>query len=241
MIVSMYDIDPLKSFVDLVYDSTDTIKLVFNNEGLRINLLNNSHVCFYNVEFKREYFEVYDINDLEELIFDSKDLYMVLKSASKNDYLTIKSDEQDVIFLFESDDKRRQFSIGLIDELYDSPTPPAIDYDVDFIMDWSDLKQCCTDLDKIVGTDRFKFSLNNEGLFVSNTIGTMKDYKNQLNTVSYNEYSTIVNLDYMSILSKLSKHGELHIRIGNNIPVSWSIDGYDVSYNGMIAPIMEED
>ena len=239
----MIEVDPFKDFINLIYDSTDSIKLVFTDSGLKINLLNNSHVCFYNVEFKKEYFDLYEINEVEEYVFDSKDLFMVLKSASKGDILTIKcEDNSNAIFLFENEDKRRQFSIGVIDELYDSPVPPAIDYELDFILDWSDLKQCCTDLDKIVGTDRFKLTAKDDGLFVSNVVGTMKDYSNQLNTENYSkEYSTVVNLSYISELSKLSKNGELVLHMGDSIPLSWEIDGYDVRYSGLIAPIMQED
>lgn len=243
MIVSMFEVDPFKDFINLIYDSTDSIKLVFTDSGLKINLLNNSHVCFYNVEFKKEYFDLYEIDDVEEYVFDSKDLFMVLKSVAKGDVLTIScEDNSNAVFLFENEDKRRQFSIGVIDELYDSPVPPSIDYDLDFILDWTDLKQCCTDLDKIVGTDRFKLTAKDDGLYVSSVIGTMKDYSNQLNSENYShEYSTVVNLSYISELSKLSKNGELLLHMGDSIPLSWEIDGYDVRYSGLIAPIMQED
>ena len=242
MIVTLSDINPLKSFIDLVYDSATTIKLVFSRDGLNINLLNNSHVCFYNANFQVDYFDLYDVEDYEEIVVDAKDLYLILKSAKNSDILTIDFEEDNVRFIFESNGKRRNFTLSLIDELYNSPTPPSIDYDVDFVMDWSDLKQTTMDLDKIVGTDRFSITLNDTGVFVKSPADAMTYYNNQISTEAFDyTLSSTVNLDYMSILTKLSRIGDLHLRIGNSIPVSWSVNGDSVEYTGLIAPILEED
>ena len=242
MNVTISDITPLRSFIDLVYDSATTIKLVFRRDGLSINLLNNSHVCFYNAEFKVDYFDLYDVGEYEEIVVDAKDLYLILKSAKNSDVLTIDFEDDNVRFIFESNGKRRNFTLSLIDELYDSPVPPSIDYDVDFIMDWSDLKQTTMDLDKIIGTDRFSITLNDTGVYVKSPADAMTYYNNQISSEMFDyTLSSTVNLDYMSILSKLSRNGELHLKIGNNIPLSWNVTGDSVKYSGLIAPIIEDD
>ena len=54
----------------------------------------------------------------------------------------------------------------------------------------------------------------------------------------------IVNTSYLTELSKLKKINTMvKIRLGNTIPLSWSIsdDLDDITANGLIAPILEEE
>ena len=240
MMVSMYDIQPFKSFIDLVYNSATNITLLFDKTGLRINLLNNSHVCFYTAEFSKDFFDSYEVGDeVVELVFDIKDLFLILKSSNKDDMLTLESEENTCIFSFESD-TRRVFEVGLIDGSYENPAPPHIDFDVDFKMDWTDLKQCCDDLHDVVGTDRFVMVLNSDGAFVKSPEDAMKRYENRLSFVTYNPVGTTVNVDYLKVLDRLSKLGDLMLHMGNNIPLGWSVESLDVKYSGLIAPIIED-
>ena len=244
MYVLINDIRPLTDFIDLVYDSTKNIKLIFDDNGLRINLLNDGHITFYGAEYSKSFFDDYQVTDPIELLFDSKDIQQILKSSKNNEDLMMEWDNESTVkFIFESDTNRRVFEVGLIDELYDAPVPPSIDYDYSFLMEWENLKQCCNDLG-ISGTDRFIISLNNDGIFVNSPSSSMTQYNNRVSEESFDKsVRSIVNTNYIGGLDKLKKHGDLILSVGDNIPVSWSIEDRlgEFKYSGLIAPIFEED
>ena len=50
MICSFNRVDEFNVFFDLVSNSCETIELKFNPDGLNANVLNKSHVCFYNLK-----------------------------------------------------------------------------------------------------------------------------------------------------------------------------------------------
>ena len=245
MYVVLGNIEPLKDFIDLIYDSSNTIKLVFNDKGLSINLLNDSHIAFYNAKYNKEFFDEYDVTGLIELVVDTQDLQLILKYAKKDELLTIRcDDEANIEFIFESDN-RRVFTIGLVDELYESPVPPELDYPIDFLMEWEELKQSCTDLDKIVGTDRFILNFKGDGCYVTSPVDAMHTYEHRLNNESYDTARTIVNVDYLNRLLKLKKHGTITFHAGNDMPLNWSVsDSFEVNpdyeFSGLIAPILED-
>ena len=61
MILTIFDIEPIRSFFDLIYESAQVVEFQFDEEKLSISLLNNSHVAFYNAEFNKDFFETYDV------------------------------------------------------------------------------------------------------------------------------------------------------------------------------------
>ena len=64
MICSFNRVDEFISFFDLIHDTCDTLKLNFNYDGLNVNVLNKSHVCFYELNVKKEYFIDYNVKDI---------------------------------------------------------------------------------------------------------------------------------------------------------------------------------
>ena len=241
----MFDILPFKSFIDLVMDSTKTIELIFNQDELKISLLNNAHVCFYDAVFKKDFFDYYQVNDVESVVLDTNDLFKILKSSKGGDELHIESNEGYVIFKLESrNGNRRIFELPLIDEEYNSPAPPEIEYDLDFLVDIDLVNQSVSDLDNIVNTDRIKFVVSDDGVSVISPADSMTNYWNELNDSVTGNAVVTVNTAYVGGLSKLKKINEVvELRIGNDIPLTWNVTSAtdDVSITGLIAPIIENE
>ena len=244
MFLTIYDIEPFKNFFDLIFDTTQIVEFKLNEEMLSISLLNNSHVAFYNAEFKKDFFEVYDVDGMESVLVFVDDFYKILKSSSKKDVLTLSSEDASLICTFEHDGNRRVFELPLAEEYGDTPTPPSVPYDCEFQLELVDLKQPCVDLDKIIKTDKFKMITKDGSLFIVSPDDVMTKYSQELKIDSNESVQSIVNIDYISQLQKLNKISDvITLKLGTDKPVGWNIAsvGELISIGGLIAPIFEEE
>lgn len=244
MLLKIYDIDSWKNFFDLIYDNATIVELKLDQEKCSISLLNNSHVCFYNIEYNRDFFEEYVIDENESVLLFVADFYNIIKTANKNDTLELSSDESTLTIILEHDLNRRVFEIPLADDYGDNPTPPDLPVDISFEVDLKELKQPCIDLDKIIKTDKFKMKIDDEVLSVVSPNDSMTQYKQEIIVDNEGHASTIVNLNYILELQKLSKINTLvKFGVSDNMPLTWNITSVDedVKAKGLIAPILEEE
>ena len=244
MRLEIYDIEPFQNFFNLIYDSATSIEMKLDQEKLSMTLLNNSHICFYSIEYDRAFFGDYEVDNVEHVIIDVEDFYKILKSANKKDTLTLESDDNYLTCIFEHDANRRVFELPLIDEMNENPLPPSIEYNGEFMVSLNDLKQPCVDLDKIVKTDKFKMRTGDYILKIISPSDSMTKYMQQIDIDSDIEATGIVNLNYILELQKLSKiSGNVLLKIDDNKPVSWSMESADglIKASGLIAPVIEED
>ena len=243
MLLEITDIVPLKTFFDIIYDSSSIIELRLDQFKCKISLLNNSHVAFYDVEYSKDFFNTYQVDDIESVLIFVEDFYKILKSATKDDIMTLSTNESNLIITFENKSNRRVFEIPLGDDYGQSPTPPSIDYNGSIMVSLDDLKAPVHDLDKIIKTDRFKMILNENVLKIISPSDSMTQYSQEIEVESNINGNVIVNIDYISQLLKLNKVNKVvEFKIGNGIPLSWNITSpmEDVKMSGLIAPIIED-
>lgn len=245
MKLKIYDISPLKNFFDLIFDSSSEVELKLDQDKLSISLLNDSHIAFYNIEFDEAFFDEYSIEENgESVLIFVEDFYKILKSSNKDDVLTIETDDNSMKCIFEHDLNTRMFELPLSEDYRDTPQPPLIDYDGEFIVSLSDLKQPCADLDKIIKTDRFKMVVKDGEMDVLSPADVMTKYSQRIPIDTSIDATTTVNLGYIQDLQKLSKISNLvTLKIGDNIPLTWCMESYDglVKVGGLVAPILEEN
>ena len=176
MLLEIYDIEPLKKFFDVIYNTAnDILEIKIDPEKLSIAILNKSHVAFYGLEISKDFFTKYDADNDSIYIFVS-DFYNILKSGRKDDVLTLSTNESYLDIVFENANNRRVFELPLADEIGASPVPPAIDYDNEFEVVINDLKEPVNDLSKIVKTDRFKMTVQDTQLVISAPLDSMTQY-----------------------------------------------------------------
>ena len=245
MICSLNRIDEFISFFDLIHDTCDTLRLNFNNDGLNVNVLNKSHVCFYELNVKKEYFIDYNVEDIDEVIIDCAEYYNVLSKLKGYDTIVFNLEDGHLEILGLKEDNRIRFMISLIGADYSSPQPPKLEYNSWCEVQLSDLKNASDILEKVCKTDRFRIIYDETtGFQISSSNESMTGYNQTLMVNGDGQGEVIVNTSYLTELSKLKKINTIvKIRLGNTIPLSWSIsnDFDDITANGLIAPIMEEE
>ena len=244
MLLKIFDIDSWKNFFDLIHDSTTIIDLKLDQEKCSMSLLNNSHVCFYMAEYTRDFFEEYQVDGAESVLVFVADFYNIIKTANKDDTLELTTHDATLKIVLEHELNRRVFEIPLADDYNESPQPPTIPVDVNFEVELKELKQPCFDLDKIIKTDRFKMIIDDDELSIISPSDSMTRYEQKIFINSQGSASTIVNLDYILDLQKLSKISKVvNFGVGNDMPLIWKIISADecVKVEGLIAPILEEE
>lgn len=245
MLLEIYDIYSFKVFFDVVYDTVSTIEFKLDPEKLKISLLNKAHTVFYDVEYAKEFFGDYVVDDVESVMIIADDLFKILKSASKKDTLIMQSNEDYLICKFESENgNHRIFELPLALDEYNSPTPPKIECEYSFPILLDDLKKSSFDLDKIVGSKNMRFKLQGSELNVLAGSDAMTNYVHTLEVEEDGNAEVTVSLDYINELLKFDKLTKVvELKIGDNIPLQYHITTPDelIRVDGLIAPIMSED
>lgn len=244
MLLEIDDIDSWKNFFDLIHDSTTIVELKLTQEKCGMSLLNNSHVCFYTIEYARDFFTEYQVDGVESIYIFVNDFYNILKSANSKDKLELTTSGAFLKIVLEHDMNRRVFEIPLAEDYGDSPSPPSIDYNGSFRVSLNDLKQPCVDLDKIIRTDRFKMEVGNGELIITSPNDSMTKYAQHITVDTSISAESIVNLTYILDLQKLKKiNNEVIFSMGKDLPLTWNIISPDefVKVSGLIAPIIEDN
>lgn len=238
------DINSWKNFFDLIFDSCSVVELKLDQDKCKMRVLNNGNIAFYDAEYKKEFFDVYDVSDSESVLVYVEDFYKILKSAHKNDELVLESDEELLKIILEHDGNRRVFELPLGENYGEVPPLPSIEYDAEFTVLLDDLKLPCNDLDKIIKTYKFTMETENTMLSIISPVDSLTRYKQTIDINETVSAKTVVDLKYIQQLLKLSKIDKyVEFSIGSDAPVKWMVKSPfdDISITGLIAPIIEKE
>ena len=83
---------------------TDCFNMEFNDEGIFIQTMDNSHISLISTQLKPEYFTEYDVTDNHVLGISSKVITKILKNCTRKNKLTIRLDVSGDKLLFTFED-----------------------------------------------------------------------------------------------------------------------------------------
>ena len=241
MIVGIDDISIFKIFFDVIMEECETVELVSNSMGMKVSLLDKGHTCFYEVFYENTFFDLFDVEGTEIMSLFIDDLYKILKTAGKNDYLTLSSDDTRVIAKFENGSNTRVFELTQSVDFTDSPTPPSLNNNCEVTLSIDDLSQSLKDLDIFkAGTIHFVCKDGNFTM-ATDTNADMK-YNHVIEMETDGEGDSYYTSDYLKKLTKFkSIDKNVILQFGDTMPLSWSIKNDDVTVSGLIAPRIQED
>lgn len=244
MLLEIDNFEQFKVFFEVVYDITELIELQLFKDHMFCSILDKAHTRFMTVEFKSDFFALYEVEDVESVTLFAEDIFKVIKSASKIDNVILKTNDNYLICKLESrNGNSRIFEFVLPAEYIESPQPPSLSLPVSFQLGLNEIKQGIKDL-LIVGTTEIQFNII-DGL-LSLTAGTEVTTNYAYNIPMDVEVDEPVvsrfTLDYIKQLlkfDKISKTG--NFELGNNYPLLYSFEDeiMGVAVKGMIAPRVE--
>lgn len=241
------NIEQFKSFFDVVYDmSSELLELQLFPERMVCAVLDRGRTRFFHVEYRADFFDVYDVDDATSVIVFVDDLYKLLKMANKTDILHLEIDDPRMIAKLESNSgNSRIFEFVLSSDFTDSPTYPQLDFPVVLEVDVGDLNQSAKDI-KVIGSNQYKFVINKDSLTVmtDDTLSTKYAHTIDVDVDVDNVVSATFTLEYVMQMLKFNKiSNTVTIKIGDDYPLFYTFadDLMGVRVNGMIAPRISED
>lgn len=236
------DSNILKTSFDAISSIVDEVQMQADEEGLRLDALDRSHITFVHLELKKNVFDEYQCKEPLKINVDTEELMKVLKRAKAEDMVELTTDEGNFIITFEGE-ARRTFKIRLIDIEYEAPIPPQLDYPTELEVPFSLLKDSIQDIgivsDKIaLQVDEDKFKASAEGDFGDAQIEYLHGEKIQENAKS------VFSLEKVKEMMKADKFSETaQIKLGNDMPLNLYLkmasDEGELSF--LLAPRIESE
>ena len=246
MLLEIDNFDEFKIFFDVVYEITDLIELQLYKDKMVCSILDKAHTRFMSVEYGKDFFAVFDVQDMESVTLFAEDLHKIIKSVNKIDTVVLSTNENYLTCKIDSGNgNSRIFEFVLPADYIESPQPPSLDLPINFELELSDLKQGLNDLN-ILGSDEIQFNLSKDLLSITAGVEVSANYSS--NIIIDNDEEMVVSsrfsTDYISQLLKFNKIDKsIKLTMGDDMPLIYTIEDeiMNVSVKGLIAPRVEMD
>ena len=244
MRIELYNPGILKDTFDVIGHIIDECRLDFTTDGLTINALDKSHITFIQVDYNKTLFDSYDLETPESIIIDTDKLMKIFKRCKADDILFLETSDGKLSIKFNGESSR-QFRISLIDDEYDSPVPPNIEYPITIKLPNMVITDSLDD-SKLFG-ENLKFNVDQDYLHICchDEMGTGCTHIKYLHGENINQVVesgfSIEKLKDIYRASKLSKTCTLSI--GNDLPltVRFEVPGEDASISFLLAPRISDE
>ena len=244
MLLEIDNFEQFKVFFDVVYDITELIELQLFPNHMTCTILDKSKTRFMTVEYKKDFFALYEIDDVESVTLFSEDIHKIIKSVSKIDNVVLETNENHLICRVESQNgNSRVFEFVLPMDSIESPYPPSLSLPISLDLNLTDIKQAIKDL-KIIGSGEIQFTVDGDNLSITAGIETTTNYvlmiplPENAEEIVYSRF-TLAYIEELLKFEKINKTVEL--QLGQNYPLSYSFedDIMGVKVQGIIAPRLE--
>ena len=231
---------------------TTLVSLVFDTDKLHIQGMDKSHVCLFDINILKLWFNEYIVDKKVEISFDTHVFYTIINSKQDSNNILIQYDESTDLDNLNVDlvskenpkgDFNKYFKIPLADYETQLMSIPFVDYDAEFIIL---SKKICEIVNQMItfGDDiQIKCSEEKINLITNGVTGEMLV---NIPIEDLNEYSIVegesldlkYSLNYISkmcLTNKLSS--DVHFYISSQFPMKIKYDlGDESSFVFYIAP-----
>lgn len=242
MKLELYNPSIFKEVFDCISHIVDECKLEFSNFGLTINALDKSHITFISLDFKYHLFDTYKVPENETVLIDTVEFIKVLKRCKNDEVMKIETDNNNLILTFEGESTRK-YNLRLIDNEYETPQPPRVDYPVTVTAPSNLIKDTLSDMKLF--SENFRISVDEDyiRLYTEGMKGaTEMKYLHGSNIQQYVESGySIEKFNDIFRASKLTETVELGL--GNDLPVTitFKLVTGDGQVSFLLAPRLEAE
>ena len=221
MKLELYNPSIFKEVFECISHIVDECKLEFTNFGLTINALDKSHITFISLDFKYGLFDSYEVPDPETVYIDTLQFIKILKRCKNDDVLKLETDENNLILIFDGE-AHREYHIRLIDNEYETPEPPKIEYPISVSVPSNLMKDTLPDLKLF--SENFKISVDEDyiRLYTDGQFGdTVMKYLHGANINEYVESGYSIE-KFQDIFRASRLSDEAILKLGNDLPITIS-------------------
>lgn len=238
----------------------DYISFIFNEEKIYIQGMDNSHICLYEINILKDWFDVYEYkNDKTQNIIScsSSNLNKILNLYKNGDCLELGYDDNQedniYIHIISKNEKNlthnKEFELNCIDIDFETLTPEEIDYDIDLYFTSKEFSSYCSELINFGEEIQF-FCYNNliklralqNGLSMTQNINM--DLILQFDAIDnykvYNKFQ-INFIHYISNLQKAFDKIKISLQYGFPLSIIYKDDDELLKLQFFLAPKIEDD
>jgi proliferating cell nuclear antigen PCNA len=228
------------SIFQVLKNCSNTICCVFDKETLRIQGMDKSHVCLFEVTLNQSWFDEYALEEKKIVSFDSTMFHSIISTKSDHQCLLFKMDDTDDVLLIDflpleedlevkskKKDKsfKKFFKLPLTTNDYEELHIPDADYDAEFTICSKHIDDIFTQLGAF-GND-IVMQCSEENIFFT-TNGVTGEMRVQIPIDDVSSYSVVegeeleltyslLYLNKMCITNKLSEH--IEFSLSNDCPM----------------------
>lgn len=238
MRIELTEVGLFKSVFKNIGLLSDGVDFVFDEEqGLKIAMLDKSHVIYYSCHFMKSFFIDYEYELPGVYSLDSTELGKVLRKCS-GDELIMEFHENKCVIR----NGTKTFTLTLLDvEANNNPAPPNLPYVYSVDVPYKHIKESLKDCDMY--GNKVSFNTKGHSLYLTGE-GMMGKYSDEY--TSDKELET-TNSTYgiekiMTILGADKISDRIIVKGGNDMPLILEITNVaeDVKLEGLVAPVIGE-
>ncbi|WP_409200695.1 hypothetical protein [Methanobrevibacter sp. DSM 116169] len=242
MFVTIFDPVPFVSMFQSIKGLTDTVGLVFSDTGLRVCVLDRSHIVFIELYFKHEFFSDYETTDFEEFIVDCDDFLHCFSNIKSDNVITLSSETDELLNVIVESDYRKVYDLGCVERDYKPPAPPQIDVPTSIILPQYYLKDCLKEVEYFKEALIIKVNKDNVEVKPSDDLmgGVTLNYIHECDVKE--EVSSMYSCEKLKEILRADKiSNEWVVSLGLDTPLLLEniSDSGDYGLKSMIAPRIE--
>lgn len=241
------------SIFHLLKNSSTEIHATFDVGNLHIQGMDKSHICLFDLNLKKDWFESYEVASKEEICFNTNNFYSIINTKSDEQTLVIKKESNDFLLielvnLIKNSDYNKYFSMPLLEYEYEQMNIPSSDFDAEFSLPSKKVTDMLSQLSNF-GDDinikcsddcvDFKAKGNSGEMRVNIQVDDMLSYgvvEGEIIDLSY----SLLYINKMCITNKLSTN--IDFCVSKDCPMKINYDlGDDSSLIFYIAPKLSDD
>jgi proliferating cell nuclear antigen PCNA len=130
--------DLFVALFQILKNCTSVVSVIFEEEKLHIQGMDKSHICLFNVNIPKKWFDEYIVEKQTNVCFDASIFHLVISTKQESHNMIIHSDGEDNINIDLVSDEHlkgefnKHFKISLVDYEYEEMNIPVVEYDAEF-------------------------------------------------------------------------------------------------------------
>jgi proliferating cell nuclear antigen len=241
------------SIFHILKNSSTDINATFDINNLHIQGMDKSHVCLFDLNLNKEWFESYEVSCKEEICFNTNIFYSIISTKSDEQTLVIKKETNDILLielinLIKNSDYNKYFTMPLLEYEYDEMNIPNSDFDAEFSLPSKRLTDMLSQLSNFGDDINIKCSDNCVDFKTKGNSGEMRvnipvDDMSSYGVVEGEEVDLIYSLLYlnkMCVTNKLTTDIDFSISKEYPMKINYNL-GEESSLVFYIAPKLSDD
>jgi proliferating cell nuclear antigen len=232
--------------------STD-IHANFSSTCLHIQGMDKSHICLFDLTLSKEWFDFYEIENEDNIHFNTNIFYSIISSKSDDQSLIIKKDDDDSLSIelineFKKSEYNKYFKMPLLEYEYEEMSIPNIEYDCEMTLPSKKINDMLAQLNNFSDNITVKCCENFVDFITKGNSGEMRVNIPIDDMISYaiveneevNLTYSLIYIHKMCISNKLSS--DVDLCLSNECPMKINYNlGNDSHLMFFIAPKLEDD